>query len=81
MKIQRFFKSLLFLLDGTTLIGCSELTGRYWNGGVNIIQCEGKDKKFDKTEKKNISLTSGTADGCFVENSNKVMFVCCLNCG
>ncbi|XP_045542924.1 methylosome protein 50-like [Papilio machaon] len=59
--------------DGTILIGCSELTGRYWNGGVNITQCEGKDKKFNKTEKKNISLPSGTGDGCFVENSNKVL--------
>ncbi|CAK1582013.1 unnamed protein product [Parnassius mnemosyne] len=61
--------------DGTVLIGCSELTGRYWNGGVNIFKNGPSGDNFIKEAKKNINLTSGTADGCFIENSNKV-FLC-----
>ncbi|CAH2074137.1 unnamed protein product, partial [Iphiclides podalirius] len=61
--------------DGTVLIGCSELTGRYWNGGVNIFKNVENDENCIKSAKKNISLTHGTADGCFVDNSNSV-FLC-----
>ncbi|XP_039747314.1 methylosome protein 50-like [Pararge aegeria] len=58
--------------DGTSLIGCSELTGRYWNGGASICS-KWSDNKTRRPPKKDIYLTSGSADGCFIERSNKVL--------
>ncbi|CAH2093781.1 unnamed protein product [Euphydryas editha] len=59
--------------DGTILVGSSELTGRYWNGAVSIFQKNTTDNKSHKTLRKDIYLTNGTADGCFTENSRKII--------
>ncbi|XP_050344804.1 methylosome protein 50-like [Nymphalis io] len=72
---QSYLEYIRLQSDGTVLVGCSELTGRYWNGGASIFEKRPEDNKIHKTTKKDIYLTSGTADGCFVENSNKI-FLC-----
>ncbi|XP_038215797.1 methylosome protein 50-like [Zerene cesonia] len=59
--------------DGSILVGCSELTGRYWNGGALVYQSNDENKSPKNSSKKHISLTSSTADGCFTESSNKVI--------
>ncbi|KAL4702513.1 hypothetical protein ACJJTC_001398 [Scirpophaga incertulas] len=59
--------------DDGVLIGCSELTGRYWNGGATICKSIEEAYKQCNAEKKSISLTTGTADGCFLGNSTKVL--------
>ncbi|XP_068629900.1 methylosome protein WDR77-like [Battus philenor] len=64
-----------FHSDGTVLIGCSELSGRYWDGGANIYKKDAEEEDCINLERKNINLTSGTAVGCFVENSDRV-FLC-----
>lgn len=51
------------------LVGSSELTGRYWNGAASIFL---KSSADNKTLRKDIYLTNGSADGCFTENSRKV---------
>ncbi|CAK1552119.1 unnamed protein product [Leptosia nina] len=59
--------------DGSILVGCSELTGRYWNGGACIFD-ETTESFFRKTNVKcDINLTSSTADGCFTGDCNKVI--------
>lgn len=58
--------------DGTMLVGSSELTGRYWNGAASIFL---KSSADNKTLRKDIYLTNGSADGCFTENSRKI-FLC-----
>ncbi|XP_041977822.1 methylosome protein 50-like [Aricia agestis] len=60
--------------DGSFLVGCSELTGRYWDGSVKIYT-PNVNKKCNIPTKKDICLTSGTSDGCFIESSRKV-FLC-----
>ncbi|XP_011548475.3 methylosome protein 50 [Plutella xylostella] len=55
--------------DGTTLIGCSELTGRYWNGGAKVL----KTLEADTLDKLSVALPSGTADGCFIQNPDKLL--------
>ncbi|XP_045785127.1 methylosome protein 50-like [Maniola jurtina] len=57
---------------GTALVGCSELTGRYWKGGASIC-AKWSENKSKRTPKKDIYLSSGSAAGCFIENSNKVL--------
>ncbi|KAM3963538.1 methylosome protein WDR77 [Aphomia sociella] len=59
--------------DNSVLIGCSELTGRYWNGGAGVYENIEEGRKCHNKNKKCIYLTSGTADGCFIGNSNKVL--------
>ncbi|XP_063821680.1 methylosome protein WDR77-like [Ostrinia nubilalis] len=59
--------------DDGILIGCSELTGRYWNGGANLYKSVTEAQRSHSNEKRAISLTSGTADGCFVGNPSKVL--------
>ncbi|CAB3236453.1 unnamed protein product [Arctia plantaginis] len=59
--------------DGTVLVGSSELTGRYWNGGASIYKNIEDARRIQTEEKLGISLISGTSDGCFIENSNKVL--------
>lgn len=54
------------------LIGCSELTGRYWNGGAIIHTSVSEGKNPQNIPKKNIHLSSGTADGCFLGKLDKV---------
>ncbi|XP_075969468.1 methylosome protein WDR77-like [Anticarsia gemmatalis] len=61
--------------DGSILVGSSELTGRYWNGGASIYKDINEARKIQTEEKLSIPLTSGSADGCFIESSNKV-FLC-----
>ncbi|CAG9783669.1 unnamed protein product [Diatraea saccharalis] len=58
--------------DGV-LIGCSELTGRYWNGGANIYKSLDESQKKHNEAKMTINLASGTADGCFIGNASKVL--------
>lgn len=58
--------------DGTVFIGCSELTGRYWTGAASLFKSVGEAKNVNETNK-DLWLTSGTADGCFMENSDKVI--------
>lgn len=59
--------------DGAVLIGSSELTGRQWNGEATVYKSisEALEQKRDNT--KSIYLTSGTADGCFIEKSYKLI--------
>ncbi|XP_049866612.1 methylosome protein 50-like [Pectinophora gossypiella] len=59
--------------DGSLLVGSSELTGRYWNGGINVFQNVAEGQRECKKSKKCISLTSGTADGCFADSSSKII--------
>ncbi|KAI5641800.1 methylosome protein 50-like [Phthorimaea operculella] len=59
--------------DGSVLVGCSELTGRYWNGGVAIYKDIAEAQKQSHQLKKDIPLNSGTNDGCFIDGSNKVL--------
>ncbi|XP_026329585.1 methylosome protein 50-like [Hyposmocoma kahamanoa] len=59
--------------DGSALIGCSELTGRYWNGGASVFRDVTEAQKGLKEAKKNFYLTSGTPDGCFVVDSTKLL--------
>lgn len=66
--------NLLFITDGTMLIGCSELTGRYWNGSVGVFESVIEGQKLHREQKNSITITSGTADGCFIERSSKVMY-------
>lgn len=58
---------------GSVLVGSSELTGRYWNGGASVYKDIVDARRIQTEEKISISLSSGTADGCFIESSNKVM--------
>ncbi|CAF4773527.1 unnamed protein product [Pieris macdunnoughi] len=59
--------------DGHILVGCSELTGRYWNGGACILPND-QESDFQKTNfKRDINLASTTADGCFSGSSDKVI--------
>ncbi|RVE50121.1 hypothetical protein evm_005327 [Chilo suppressalis] len=55
------------------LIGCSELTGRYWNGGASIYKSVNEAQKNHNERKKCINLASGTTDGCFIGNFSKVL--------
>ncbi|XP_032514058.2 methylosome protein WDR77-like [Danaus plexippus] len=70
---QSFLDYIRIHNDGTLLVGCSELTGRYWNGGANIFDKAKQGKNVGSGTKKCIYLTSGTADGCFIESSNKIL--------
>lgn len=69
-----FIITVCHLTDGSALIGCSELTGRYWNGGVNVFRDINAAQEELKDVKKTVYLTSGTPDGCFVVDSTKVSF-------
>lgn len=69
-----FIRRVCYLTDGNTLIGCSELTGRYWNGGASVFRDVTEAQERLKDAKKNIYLTSGTPDGIFVVDSTKVGF-------
>lgn len=60
--------------DGSVLVGSSELTGRYWDGGASIFKDIVKAKSYQTQDKRCITLESGTADGCFVESYQKVNF-------
>lgn len=62
------------IADGTVFIGCSELTGRYWTGAASLFKSVGEAKNVNETNK-DLWLTSGTADGCFMENSDKVNLI------
>ncbi|CAG9585564.1 unnamed protein product [Danaus chrysippus] len=70
---QSFLDYIRIHNDGTILVGCSELTGRYWNGGAYIFDKAKEGKNVNSGTKKCIYLTSGTADGCFIESSNKIL--------
>lgn len=59
--------------DGNVLIGSSELTGRYWDGGASILNNLAEAKSSPEQDKRCISLTCGTADGCFIESYQKVL--------
>ncbi|KAJ8725576.1 hypothetical protein PYW08_003759 [Mythimna loreyi] len=59
--------------DGSVLVGSSELTGRYWNGGVSVYKSIANAKCIQTEEKRSIPLSSGTADGCFIGTSTKVL--------
>ncbi|KAL0893805.1 hypothetical protein ABMA27_013935 [Loxostege sticticalis] len=59
--------------DEGVLVGCSELTGRYWNGGASLYKSVPEAQKCHTEVKRSINLTSGTADGCFVGNPSKVL--------
>ncbi|KAG6449555.1 methylosome protein 50 isoform X2 [Manduca sexta] len=59
--------------DGSTLIGCSELTGRYWNGAADVFKSVNEAGQRQKSEKRAINLQSGTSDGCFVNSSKKIL--------
>ncbi|XP_059054295.1 methylosome protein WDR77-like [Achroia grisella] len=64
---------ILIQKDSSVLIGCSELTGRYWNGGASVYTDIQDALKCHNGTKSSIYLTSGTADGCFIGNSSKVL--------
>uniref|UniRef100_A0A2H1WH14 SFRICE_003040 n=1 Tax=Spodoptera frugiperda TaxID=7108 RepID=A0A2H1WH14_SPOFR len=59
--------------DGSVLVGSSELTGRYWNGGVSVYKSIAEAQSIKTEDKRSISLCSGTADGCFIGSSNKLL--------
>lgn len=59
--------------DSSVLVGRSELTGRYWNGGASVYKTIEEGQKCLSETKNSIYLTSGTADGCFIGNSGKVL--------
>lgn len=63
---------ILFFSDGTALIGCSELTGRYWNGGASVC-AKWTNRESGGLPNRDINLISGSADGCFIGTSNKVI--------
>ncbi|XP_021189624.3 methylosome protein WDR77 [Helicoverpa armigera] len=59
--------------DGSVLVGSSELTGRYWNGGASVFKDIAEARSITVGGKRSIPLTSGTADGCFIGTSAKVL--------
>ncbi|XP_063360036.1 methylosome protein WDR77-like [Cydia amplana] len=59
--------------DGSVLVGCSELTGRYWVGGAAIFKNIAEAKEISPKSMRSIQLDSGTADGCFIGKSSKVL--------
>lgn len=60
-------------LDGSVLVGSSELTGRYWNGGVSVYKGIANARCVQNEEKRSIPLSTGTTDGCFIGSSTKVL--------
>ncbi|XP_052737650.1 methylosome protein 50-like [Bicyclus anynana] len=72
INTRSYFDYIHINAEGTSLIGCSELTGRNWNGAVSVCS-KWSDKKSRMPPKKDIDLTSGSADGCFIDSSYKVL--------
>ncbi|CAD0196734.1 unnamed protein product [Chrysodeixis includens] len=72
---QSYLEYINIHSDGSVLVGSSELTGRYWNGGASVYKSIAEAQKVPLDEKPGISLASGTADGCFIGSSTKV-FLC-----
>ncbi|XP_072944086.1 methylosome protein WDR77-like [Epargyreus clarus] len=70
---QSYWEYIRFHPDGTMIIGCSELTGRYWDGGLIVGTLPEAGKDIDSSTKKAITSNSSTADGYFIETSNKVL--------
>lgn len=73
---ETFWRDLKFVTDGSVLVGSSELTGRYWNGGVSVYKGIANARCVQNEEKRSIPLSTGTTDGCFIGSSTKV---CCRN--
>lgn len=63
------------ITDGAVLIGCSELTGRYWKGRVNVYNSINDIKDLTLKPKNSINLACSSTDGCFVGDSNKVILI------
>ncbi|GBP59197.1 Methylosome protein 50 [Eumeta japonica] len=73
VKSWFFVPCTIIKRDGSVLVGCSELTGRYWNGGANIRNSvEELQKELINGTKLGIQLITGTADGCFID-TDKVL--------
>ncbi|XP_013186477.2 methylosome protein WDR77 [Amyelois transitella] len=68
-----YFDHISVNADNRVLIGCSELTGRYWNGGAIVHTSPSEAQDLQYIPKKSIHLTSGTAGGCFVGKLDKVL--------
>ncbi|XP_053625621.1 methylosome protein WDR77-like [Plodia interpunctella] len=68
-----YFDHISINEENRVLIGCSELTGRYWNGGAIIHTSVSEGKNPQNIPKKNIHLSSGTADGCFLGKLDKLL--------
>ncbi|XP_073944143.1 methylosome protein WDR77-like [Choristoneura fumiferana] len=59
--------------DGSVLVGCSELTGRYWSGGAAVFRSISEAQEINPKSMRSIQLDYGSADGCFVGSSSKVL--------
>ncbi|KAI8435102.1 hypothetical protein MSG28_003494 [Choristoneura fumiferana] len=57
--------------NGSVLVGCSELTGRYWSGGAAVFRSISEAQEINPKSMRSIQLDYGSADGCFVGSSSK----------